>query len=244
EYIAGLYGVRMANIIAANHLDDPNRLIVGQQLLIPRSAEEIPTCTPTPTPSGGLVNYVVERGDTIGAIAIRFDTSAAAIRAANGLRENATIRPGDVLLVPLPTPANPGQPTPTPAPTATSPYRWIAPILLGPPDGTLIASVGTPVLRWAAVGLLDSDEWYVVRVWPEDSRLPRPPAHWTKGTSWRVGIEWRPPDAAPNRRYFWQVVIARGKGNEDNLQAVEMTSAPSVTRSFIWGLPVSSAAVP
>ncbi len=242
EYIAGNYGLRVEDIAAANGLEDPNRLIAGQELFIPTPTPDPKRTTPSPTPAGGLVNYVVQKGDTLSLIAVRFNTSISAIQEANDMGDSELIRPGDVLLIPIPTPtALPIDALPTPTPTPRGGYRWPAPFLLSPASEAVIANTAAPVLQWTAVGLLDEDEWYVVRVWPEDPTLPRPPAHWTKGTSWRVGAEWRPPDAAPERRYFWQVVVVRAEGSGANRRAVEATSPMSAVRSFIWGRTVRAA---
>jgi membrane-bound lytic murein transglycosylase D len=52
-----------------------------------------PTAAPTPQ------TYVVQAGDTLGAIATRFGTTVAAIQAANGL-PNTVINIGQVLVIP------------------------------------------------------------------------------------------------------------------------------------------------
>jgi LysM repeat protein len=88
--------------------------------------------TPTPAPS---VTYVVQSGDTLSEIAARFDVTVAALMEANDITDPALIRPGRVLIIPVPgatvvastgstptattstaTPTRTG-PTPTPAPT-------------------------------------------------------------------------------------------------------------------------------
>jgi LysM repeat protein len=244
EYIAGNYGVQMADLVAANQLSDPDRLQVGQRLLIPASTPGPPSVMASPTPAGGTLNYIVQKEDTLTTIAVRFNAPISAIRAINKLGKDAQIRPGQVLLIPLPTPTAIPTPEPSPTPTPGSSYRWSAPFLLSPANGAVIAGAAEPMLRWAAVGLLAEDEWYVVRLWAEDAALPRPPPYWTKGTSWRVGIEWGPPQG---RRYLWQVIVVRAeelvpdrvpvpdrvKGG--SRRAIEATSPASLVRSFIWG---------
>jgi len=96
-----------------------------------------PTATPAP------VIYVVEQGDTLGAIAIRFDVSVEAIQDANGIDDPTTLQPGQKLVIPAagsipavtraataileatsvaatPETTPIPQPTPTPAPVALS----------------------------------------------------------------------------------------------------------------------------
>ncbi len=239
EYIAGFYGVRVADLVAANALEDPDRLQVGQRLVIPAPTPPPGEVTPSPT-TADVARYVVQEGDTLSAIAVRFRVSVAAIQAANNLGKSELIRVGDTLIIPTPFPTvQVSEPlaglTVTPIPVPDSPYRWPAPPLLSPANGAVIASAGEPLLRWAAVGLLDQDEWYVVRLWPADPGLPGPPAYWTKGTSWRVGSEWRPSEMTRGRRYFWQVTVVRARGEGASRRVVEVTSPLSEVRSFVWG---------
>lgn len=68
-----------------------------------------PTATHAPTaaksPSPGVRHYTVQHGDTLLAVAIRFKVTVEAIRAANGMKDD-TIRVGDELIIPLPTPSH------------------------------------------------------------------------------------------------------------------------------------------
>ncbi len=96
------------------------------------STPDVPTATPTP------LTYVVEEGDTLGAIAIRFDVSVEALQSANGIDDPAKLRVAQELIIPISgvipartgTPTSPAktvtatappipQNTPTPAPTPT-----------------------------------------------------------------------------------------------------------------------------
>ena len=54
------------------------------------------TPSPVPTPH----TYVVQTGDTLNSIAQRFDTTAAAIAAANGIAVTDTLPVGQVLIIP------------------------------------------------------------------------------------------------------------------------------------------------
>ncbi|MCS7220507.1 MAG: LysM peptidoglycan-binding domain-containing protein [Anaerolineae bacterium] len=241
EYIAGFYGVRVSDIVTANALEDPDRLQVGQRLVIPVPTSPPPETMASPT-AAAVTHYIVQEGDTLSAIAVRFRVSIAALQAANNLGKSELIRVGDTLIIPTPFPTVPASEpsaalTVTANPTSNSPYRWPAPPLLSPANGAVIASVGEPLLRWAAVGLLDQDEWYVVRLWPADPNLPSPPTYWTKGTSWRVGSEWRPSEVRYGRRYLWQVVVLRAHGEGASRRVIEATSPLSEIRSFTWGEP-------
>lgn len=58
-----------------------------------------PTAVPTPTPAPTPRTYVVQQGDTLNAIAVKFDTTVEAIKAANGLTSD-TINVGQRLIIP------------------------------------------------------------------------------------------------------------------------------------------------
>jgi LysM repeat protein len=61
-----------------------------------------PTSTPVPnaTPAPRPQTYVVQPGDTLNGIAIRFGTSVQALQDANGLGQSDVIRVGQVLIIP------------------------------------------------------------------------------------------------------------------------------------------------
>jgi Tol biopolymer transport system component len=101
-----------------------------------RSTPASPAGTPTP------FVYVIEQGDTLGAIAFQYDVSVEAIQAANGIDDPATLQVGQELIIPgegllteaarpvtatprvtseaTPEAAPTPEPTPTPAPVALS----------------------------------------------------------------------------------------------------------------------------
>lgn len=93
----------------------------------PRAVTPIVTtiiATPIPSPTLGptpvTVKYRVKAGDSLIEIAARYKTTVQAIKAANNLKDD-TIRIGEELIIPLPTPtplpgANPSPPAGTPTP--------------------------------------------------------------------------------------------------------------------------------
>ncbi len=90
----------------------PTALPVPSVTITPYSP---PTQVPRPTPLQHTIPYVVQKGDTPENIARQWETSLAALLAANGLKADAVIHVGDKLVVPLPT----ATPTATPSPTIT-----------------------------------------------------------------------------------------------------------------------------
>ncbi len=67
----------------------------------------VPPPTPTPGPTAATVKYKVKSGDSLILIASKYKTTVQAIMTANGLKDE-TIRIGDELIIPLPTPTPPG----------------------------------------------------------------------------------------------------------------------------------------
>lgn len=91
--IAARADVPLARLQRFNPDVNPNRLAVGQRLLVPTQQER--------APSGGPYRYQVRPGDTYSAIARRFNTTPARIQAANPGIEPTQLRVGQVLHVPL-----------------------------------------------------------------------------------------------------------------------------------------------
>lgn len=81
--VAARYGVSVHDLVRWNRLEDPNRLQVGQRLVVSPRTE----------------TYVVEPGDTLWSIAARFDTDVRRLAAWNGLDDPNRLYPGQVLVV-------------------------------------------------------------------------------------------------------------------------------------------------
>lgn len=129
--ISRRFGTTVNAIVQANNIPNPNLIFVGQLLEIPVGTvtpippTPIPPTPPPPTPTpppGGYVTYVVQRGDTLSAIARRFGTTVTAIVQANNIPNPNLIYVGQVLLIPVgggtpPPTVTPG-PSPTPPPSS------------------------------------------------------------------------------------------------------------------------------
>lgn len=94
--ISRFFNVSLNALIAANPGIDPNRLFVGQIICIP--------VTPPVTCPTGTTPYTIQAGDTFFAIAARFNTTVAALIAANpGVNPDALLI-GQIICVPVVTP--------------------------------------------------------------------------------------------------------------------------------------------
>lgn len=118
--ISKRYRVELVALMNLNAISDARKLRVGQRLQIPVSDRPAPDAAPPPVqtpvadgtpvpvpvladPTPGLMGgavYVVRGGDTLGAIAVRFNVTVAAIVAANALPNANIIRPGQRLTIP------------------------------------------------------------------------------------------------------------------------------------------------
>lgn len=115
--IAARYGVSVSSLVNANHIANPNRIYVGQRLVIPGVSGSPAAPAPSPAPVTGSI-YIVQPGDTLSKIAVRYRTTVAALVAANGLTNPDRIWIGQRLRIG----GSSSAPAPAPAPTGA---RWI-----------------------------------------------------------------------------------------------------------------------
>ena len=90
--IATEYGVLIQDIAAANGISNPNVIQIGAKLTIPAGP-----ATPTPVTAPAPVTYTVKKGDSLAAIAARYDTTVANLAAANGITNISIIYAGATL---------------------------------------------------------------------------------------------------------------------------------------------------
>ena len=113
--IATRFGTDIPTLLALNPSIDPKTLIiyVGQKILVPPPNMQMPTATSVSTlvPPGTLISYTVLPGDSLGTIAIRFNSTVDAIVKENKLANANDINAGDILRIPVN--------IATPIPTAT-----------------------------------------------------------------------------------------------------------------------------
>ncbi len=138
--IARQYGVTVLAIAQANNISNPNLIYVGQVLKIPVGTT--PTVTPTtpvpttpaattpapttPPPTTGQTVHVVQTGENLYRIALRYGTTVQAISQVNGITNPNLVYVGMQLKIPAPGAVLPAATTPaavvtTPAPVATTP---------------------------------------------------------------------------------------------------------------------------
>lgn len=94
--LAARFGTTVDAIVAANNLLNADFIRVGQTLTIPQGQSGTGYASPT-----SEIVYVVDPGDTLYAIALRYNTTVDAIAQANGIVNPAFIRPGQRLRIPV-----------------------------------------------------------------------------------------------------------------------------------------------
>lgn len=248
--IAQRYGTTVSALTAANGITERTILRVGQELIVPtptpapqpeateppaETATPVPADTPAPTVEPQIVVHIVESGDSLIYIADKYDTTVAAILAANpGLTERSLLRLGQEIKVPTTNPGatsqstgegatvmlassdvavtpQAGAPAPTAVPTNSllsmgGPAQPRALELLSPIAGAKVLSRGL-LFNWTGVGNLGSELWYVVHVWPF-GEYDNKTVGWTRANSWR-------PEKAQvelwgdNAHLMWSVGIER-----------------------------------
>jgi LysM repeat protein len=151
--IAKNAGVSAAEIAELNRISDPNKIRVGQRLLLPVHARSLPSAPPPaakpaapakPAVSAGPVTdsgntHTVRAGDTLTKIANRYNTSVSALLELNGLKRDSIIKVGQTIKLPGTSgggaaAAAPARSTPPPAVTTTrvAPAPAPAPVVPAP----------------------------------------------------------------------------------------------------------------
>lgn len=118
--ISANFDVDLAVLLALNNFEPGTCPITAEQkILIPSPDQALPTATPLPAniASGTKIEYYVQVGDSLGAIAVKFNTTIEAIMAIkeNNLTDAGALIAGQKLIIPV----NLVTAVPTKAPTAT-----------------------------------------------------------------------------------------------------------------------------
>jgi len=132
--IALRHGLTTAQLAAYNGIINPDRVYAGQVLLIPDSnsapaAQPAPAAAPASAPEAATtsVTHLVQRGEILSAIALKYGVSVQAIAQANGIYNPSLIYAGQSLAIPGATTATaaPQPAAAAPAPAVSYGNRWI-----------------------------------------------------------------------------------------------------------------------
>lgn len=105
--IAASFGVTVQAVVDTNKITDPNKILVGQVLTIPKKGTTVTTTKSTSTTAksssttaGTGTTYTVVAGDTLAKIAGKFGVTMSALQTANNITDPNTIYVGQVLKIP------------------------------------------------------------------------------------------------------------------------------------------------
>jgi len=240
-----LYRVSAESIAQTNGFDVNTPIQAGQSLTIPW-----PTATPP------LESVLLEiNGEQVMAdatnceiVEIQSGDSAYALSALKGVPLEAIIavnrqtqesiqllQPGDTLCIPRIVYGDAIPPTAGPSPTPSLTPPPAGPSLLYPVDGATYSEAnGSPVLQWVSVKDLAADEWYMIEMRDADDRDSLPRRGFTRDSSFRVPLDWRPEADTP-RRMAWTVSIIRETGRRsDGGLIYTFGGNQSASSFFVW----------
>jgi LysM repeat protein len=132
--IADRFGTTVSALASANHIADPNLIVVGQILRVPSGAGSAP---PSGSAAPAVVTrartYTVQAGDTLGAIAARFGTTLSALASANHIADPNLIEVGQILTLEATPAQSGGSNTGAPAVTVSTPVssNYVDPFSFG-----------------------------------------------------------------------------------------------------------------
>jgi lipoprotein NlpD len=164
------------------------------------------------------VRHTVLPGETIYSIARLYDVPVSALAAWNGLGRDYTLRPGQVIKVPLPSVAPPGGTTPvTPPPSATDPLPPAPPSAAIPssPNLSQYRSDAPPAPRFLT---------------PVAGELARPYAR--NGPLRNDGIDYRAPAGSPVMAADAGEVVLVSKSLDGHTQIVLIRHAGGLTTVY------------
>jgi len=223
--VAKRFGTTVEALMQANNIADATRIRVGTKLTIVQPPDYSATMA--------YESYEVQAGDTLISISNKYKVTVDDLKKINDLK-SSRLSVEQKLKIPIgtatPTPTLTLTPTLTPTPGPARP----APALLAPPDGATFEGAETVILlNWTSVGILDTDEWYVLRMRRTGQVAQQLPMVWTKATSWRLpgdlyveGVE---------QKFSWQLTIMVQTGTKaDGTWEGEASSPSGETRTFFW----------
>ncbi len=225
--IARKFGTTVEALMEANGIETATGLRAGSRIIIVQPPDYSATMA--------YEIHEVQPGETLIGISAEYGVTVSELKEVNGLK-NDSLRAGQELRIPVGTATPTAAPTQTPTLTPTPAPPYLAPALLGPADGSAFAGPDAAILlNWTSVGILEPDEWYVVRLRRLGAVAAQPTSIWTKTTAWRLDATLYTEELAVPRQFQWQVIVMHQTGvAEDGTRIGEEISPPSETRTFSW----------
>ncbi|MCF6277833.1 MAG: LysM peptidoglycan-binding domain-containing protein [Anaerolineales bacterium] len=159
KFNLGDNGILLLLALNPQIVDNNGIVFVGQEIIVPNPGMELPTPTSIPAdlPRGTLLEYTIQPGDSIAAIAAKFNSTEEGIIAENELEDANAIFVGQIISVP----AN----LVTPVPTRLAPTSSPDPNLIATPVAQATsAPEATPLPTVAATCTYTENTAYVNQV--------------------------------------------------------------------------------
>jgi formylglycine-generating enzyme required for sulfatase activity len=135
--IAKEFGVTVEALQEINAISDPNRLQIDQELIIPQTQVEATVTSTSISPTMAPDVYVVQAGDTLGAIAKQYGITVEALQEVNAISDPTRLQIGQKLIIPK-------GGTIAPTSTATEVKATITPIPTTPHPAVEAAMITIP----------------------------------------------------------------------------------------------------
>lgn len=113
--IALKHGIELDFLYLLNNMTDDSMLHPGNEVVVRLAEGQSPPPTPTPRST-----HIIKEGQSLWLIAALYNLTLEQLMELNGLTPESVIRPGEELLIRLPTPTPPPTETPIPSPTSTA----------------------------------------------------------------------------------------------------------------------------
>ena len=111
----------------------------GNEVIVRLAEGQSPPPTPTPRST-----HIIKAGQSLWLIAALYDLTLEQLLELNGLTTDSVIRPGEELIIRLPTPTPPPTETPIPSPTSTADSSLAINLSPSPTSGSESARVSLP----------------------------------------------------------------------------------------------------
>jgi LysM repeat protein len=241
--IALLYDVSLQELMTFNGKAEDDVIVVGEVMKIPpptpqpgnTATREPGTATPS---SSKEITYIVQPGDTLSDIAVKYKTSLDSIQRRNSIADISKLMPGQQLIIPTDATLNPAPSAAAAAANSSSgsptPIVQYAPVkLLTPLDREIFVGDSYPILlQWLSSGILQPNELYLVEV--ERAGDIKPISFRTRATSFHLLPDQFPPPGDPDRTFKWRIMIIRQAGTGSDSAPTYRVVSPVSESSFEW----------
>ncbi len=147
--IASRYGVSTQALASANGIYNPNLIRTGQSLVIPGSGTTTTSDSSTPSDSSTSASvHVVQRGENLYRIALKYGTTVYALASTNNLASTSLIYTGQRLTIPAGGSASSASAASSSSVSAPTAGKWIDIKLV---NQSLVAYEGQRAVYWATV---------------------------------------------------------------------------------------------